>query len=53
MGPKVLVVFVCSIVGFSALFFWIHGLRRRILALEEVSGAEAYPDGPTQEGVAT
>lgn len=51
MGPRVLTVFICSIVGFTALFFWIHGLRRRVLAIEEHSAAEHYPHGTTPGGV--
>ncbi len=38
MGPQVLVVFLASLVGFTALFFWMHHLRRRILAIEESAG---------------
>ncbi len=43
MSPKIAIVFVASVAGFTALFFWIHGLRRRSLALtadDGLSGGE-------------
>ena len=34
MEPRILNVVVAAILGFTALFFWIHNLRRRALELE-------------------
>ncbi len=34
MSPRILQVFLLSIVGFTGLYVWIHNLRRRVLALE-------------------
>lgn len=41
MSPRILVVFLASIAGFTALFFWIHRLRCRALALAAGHQAEA------------
>ena len=35
MGPRILVVFLASIAGFTALFFWMQNLRRSLLILSE------------------
>lgn len=35
MEPRIGMVVIAGIIGFTALFFWMHDLRRRSLALEE------------------
>lgn len=43
MAPRILLVMLASTAGFTALFFWLHTLRRRTLALaargDEPAGA--------------
>lgn len=35
MGPKILVVFLASLGAYTALFFWMQNLRRRVYVLED------------------
>ncbi len=37
MTPRILIVFLSSVAGFTVLFFWIHRLRCRALALAAVA----------------
>lgn len=35
MNPRMLVVLLASSLGFTVFFFWVHGLRRRLLRLAD------------------
>ena len=49
MEPRIALVVVAGILGFTALFFWMQSLRSRLQAIEDHSleeWAERYPDNP-------
>jgi heme exporter protein C len=51
MGPRILVIFLGSLIGHTALFFWMYDLRRRTLALAARRElAPAVDLEPTLEG---
>jgi heme exporter protein C len=52
MSPKILVVFLASMAGFTALFFWMHRVRRRVLALAAADGDRLVDETtPDMEGL--
>ena len=52
MGPRILVVFLASIAGHTALFFWMHKIRCRGLALQARDEAAALDELDNLEVVA-
>jgi heme exporter protein C len=46
MEPRMLQVLLASGAGFTALFFWLHGLRTRLLGLSALAEHGVVADAP-------
>jgi heme exporter protein C len=53
MEPRMLTVLLVSSLAFTAVFFWAHGIRRRLLALEERAEIAAETAATPESGAAT